>query len=119
MEEVAPIRNAAAKMASENPAEFTRSAKKGYVMEPLEQFRAMRAAEAKGWVVRGIYHSHVEVGAYFSAEDSARALFDGEPMFPDTVYLVADIRGGVSRGMKAFRFDPATRAFVEEPLEIV
>ena len=38
-----------------------------------------------------IYHSHPDVGAYFSDEDQDKALFLGEPIFPVS-YLVVDVR---------------------------
>lgn len=50
-----------------------------------------------------IYHSHPDVGAYFSAEDKSKALFYGEPIFPVS-YLVLDIRKGVPFGAKLFHF---------------
>jgi proteasome lid subunit RPN8/RPN11 len=54
--------------------------------------------------VRVIYHSHVDVGAYFSAEDVLHALFDGEPAFPWIDWLVVDARVDGARGAKLFRF---------------
>ncbi len=64
--------------------------------------------------VRVVYHSHVEVGAYFSAKDKDDALLFGEPRFP-VDYLVVDTKkvDGVVRvaGAKLFRFDGAE--FVE------
>jgi len=117
--EAVPIRNAAEEMRAESPGEFQRSAETGYVMDPKEQLRALRAADEKGFTVRGVYHSHVEVGAYFSAEDRTRALFDGEPMFPDAVWVVADIRQKRGVGAKAFAWNPSGREFVEIALEII
>ncbi|HHW78759.1 MAG TPA: hypothetical protein GX399_17285 [Xanthomonadaceae bacterium] len=40
-----------------------------------------------------IYHSHPDVGAYFSDEDREKALFDGVPIYPVS-YLVIDVRQG-------------------------
>lgn len=116
---VVPVTNAAERMRAERPEVFTRDAEHGYVMDPKEQFRAMRDAEAEGLEIRGIYHSHVEVGAYFSAEDRARAAPEGEPLFPDAVYVVADVRKDGARGAKAFAWDARAREFREEPIEIV
>ncbi len=119
IEEVVAITNAAEKMKAERPDEFTRTAEMGYVMDPQEQLRAMRSAETRGKVVRGIYHSHADVGSYFSAEDKRRALFDGAPMFPDAIYVVADVKAREGKGAKAFVWSAAARDFVEEPIEIV
>ncbi len=38
-----------------------------------------------------IYHSHPDVGAYFSDEDVANALYCGEPVYP-VKYLVVDVK---------------------------
>lgn len=119
IEEVVAITNAAEKMKTERPDEFTRTAEMGYVMDPLEQLAAERSAMARGKVLRGTYHSHVDVGAYFSAEDKRRAFFGGEPMFPDAIYVVADVKAREGKGAKAFVWSAAARDFVEEPIEIV
>lgn len=116
--EVVPIANAAGRMKAERPDEFTRDARNGYVMDPAEQYRAMRAAEDAGRTIHGIYHSHVDVGAYFSAEDKARAAPDGEPFFRDTVYVVADVQASGAKSAKAFVWDGATTDFVEHPIDI-
>ena len=112
------VTNAAEKMKAERPEEFTRTAEMGYVMDPKEQMKVMRDADLRGRLVRGIYHSHVDVGAYFSDEDKRRALFDGEPMFPGAIYVVADIRQQRAAGAKAFVWEDAVRDFVEVPLEV-
>ena len=117
--EVVPIANAAERMKAERPEEFTRDARTGYVMDATEQYRAMRAAEDAGRSIAGIYHSHADVGAYFSAEDKARAAPDGEPFFRDTVYVVADVRAARALGAMAFVWDGPATDFVEHPLEIL
>ena len=119
IDEVVAITNAAEKMKAERPDEFTRTAEMGYVMDPMEQLRAEASARERGRVVRGVYHSHVEVGAYFSAEDKRRARFAGELMFPDPIYIVADVKAREAKGAKAFVWSAAARDFVEEPIEIV
>lgn len=117
--QVVPVANAAERMRRELPKVFTRDAEHGYVMDPKEQFRAMRDAEAAGLEIRGIYHSHVEVGAYFSAEDRARAAPNGEPLFPDAVYAVIDVRTDGARGARAFLWDARAKDFSEAPIDIV
>ena len=117
IEDAVAVRNAAEEMRAENPGEFTRTAETGYVMDPREQLRAWRAAEDAGKAIVGVYHSHVEVGAYFSAEDRARAAVDGEPTLPGAIYLVADVRQKKGVGAKAFAWDPVARDFSEIPIE--
>lgn len=71
--------------------------------------------------VQVIYHSHPDVGAYFSQQDRDKALFCGEPIFP-VAHLVLDIRAGTPVGAKLFRFVEGdfqcTETFNEEGLRI-
>ncbi len=53
--------------------------------------------------VKVIYHSHIEVGAYFSEEDRRAAIFDAELIYP-VDYLVIDCRNAEVRGARLFRF---------------
>ncbi len=45
-----------------------------YTLEPQEHFRALRHAEANGWHLAGVFHSHPHGPAYPSPTDVARAL---------------------------------------------
>lgn len=116
--EAVPVKNAAAAMKLERPDEFTRSAEDGYVMDPKEQLAVERAADAAGRTVLGVYHSHPDVGAYFSSEDRRRALpFPDLPLYPS--WIVADVRKGKAHGAKLFVWDAARNDFFEQPLEIL
>jgi proteasome lid subunit RPN8/RPN11 len=115
--EAIAIANVAERMRSERPEDFTRGNADGYVMDPKEQLRAENDARARGLELHGTYHSHVDVGAYFSKEDVRQALVFGEPMF--STYLVVDARNDGAKGAKLFTWNAAAREFVETPLEIV
>ena len=116
--EVVEIRNAADEMRAERPDAFTRGAHDGYVMDPREQMRATQAAEREGRTVIGVYHSHPDVGAYFSAEDKRRALpFDPDlPLYP--AWIVADVKQGKGLAAKLFVWSAGEKDFLEQPLEI-
>lgn len=113
------LTNALDRLHAEEPETYPRTARTGYVMDASEQFHAVHDAQDRGEVLRGIYHSHADVGAYFSDEDKAQATPFGEPAFPDAVYLVADIQSGRAEGMRAFVWDPDSRDFVEARIEVV
>jgi proteasome lid subunit RPN8/RPN11 len=53
---------------------------------------------------RIIYHSHVEVGAYFSDEDVHAAAPDGELLYPCD-HLVVDVKQTGAQGCRLFRFE--------------
>ncbi len=59
-----------------------------------------------------VYHSHVNVGAYFSATDQAAALFDGEPAYP-VEYVVIDVQADGTKGAAQFAWDERQKTYVE------
>lgn len=115
--EVIRMTNVAREMRERHPEEFTRDATDGYVMDPREQLAAERRVEAAKRSICGVYHSHPDVGAYFSEEDERRATPFGEPLYPE--WLVVDVQQGAARGARHFRWGPSTRGFAEEPLDVV
>ncbi len=87
---------------AEDPAHFPRDARTAYNLGPKDLFfldRSLRSDRP----VQVIYHSHVDVGAYFSAEDVLAAAPDGEPLYP-VDYLVVDARRDGAKGAKLFRW---------------
>jgi proteasome lid subunit RPN8/RPN11 len=83
-------------------------------MDPKAQLRLHEDLHVSGGELIAVWHSHLEVGAYFSAKDRADALVDGAPLLPGTEYLVAGVRGGRVHEVKRFRFEAGD--FVEVPL---
>jgi proteasome lid subunit RPN8/RPN11 len=53
--------------------------------------------------VKIIYHSHPDVGAYFSDTDKANALYEGQPIYP-VDHLVIDVQSHGVLCSKIFRF---------------
>ena len=101
-----------------DPAAYPRDAATAYTPEPKELLAALREGERPGARLEVFYHSHTRIGAYFSGEDRARALFDDEPAYPDVTYLVvADAR--TADEARAFRWDEGGHDFVEVPVEIL
>jgi proteasome lid subunit RPN8/RPN11 len=100
----------------EDPAATPRGAETAYTPEPKELYAVLAESEAPGARLKIFYHSHTRVGAYFSGEDRARAMFDDEPAYPDVVYVVvSDSR--TSGEARAFQWDDQRRDFVEVPIE--
>lgn len=96
---------------AEDPARFERDARTAYNFDAPDLFKLQRSLRGEQ-PAKIVYHSHVEVGAYFSKTDEAAALFDGEPSFP-VEYVVIDVKADGARGAVQFAWDPAARAFVE------
>jgi proteasome lid subunit RPN8/RPN11 len=111
-----PCTNIQDSLHQEDPILHPRDARIAYYMDPSEQFRIISEAEANGLQVQGFYHSHPDHPAYFSAEDIARALFDGEPVYPGAAYIVISVIKRTIRDVKAFVYDEQELVFKEQML---
>ncbi len=94
---------------AEDPVAFPRDARTAYNLGARDIMFLDRSQKSER-PVRIIYHSHVDVGAYFSAEDARAAAPDGELLYP-VDYLVVDVQKDGVRGARLFRF--ADGKFVE------
>ncbi len=92
--EVVQIQNVADAYHARDPAHFPRTSRESYLMDPRSQLGVHRALDRDGGEIVAVWHSHVEVGAYFSAKDRADAVVDGAPLVPGAEYLVLGVRGG-------------------------
>ena len=102
----------------EDPRANPRDAVTAYAPEPKELFAVLRDGDAPGARLKVFYHSHTRVGAYFSGEDRARAMFGDEPAYPDVTYVVvSDSR--TPGEARAFRWDEGSRDFAEVPIEFL
>ncbi len=95
---------------SERPEDFERTGVDGYYLDSLEIARS----EGRGERLVAIVHSHVRVGAYFSAEDKRQALAPwGEPLFPGVEYVVLDAQDDGVRGYRVFAWSEGPGDFEE------
>jgi [CysO sulfur-carrier protein]-S-L-cysteine hydrolase len=112
--EVVPVANVADRYHARDPERFPRTSRESYLMDPRAQLRLMEDLDRSGGRVAAIWHSHVELGAYFSAKDRADALEDGVPLVPGAEYLVVGVRAGRAAELKRFVFRDGD--FVEVPV---
>lgn len=110
--------NAQDRLHRADPASYPRGAETAYTPEPKELLAVLQEGDAPGARVKAFYHSHTRVGAYFSGEDRARAMFGDDPAYPEVTYVVvSDSRSpGEAR---AFHWDESSRDYVEVPLRAV
>jgi len=101
----APLENIADKYHTLDPAEYPRTSRDAFMVNEAKLLRAVRDAEAAGeqWV--GFYHSHIDCGAYFSAEDRRYAAPDNAPAYPSLYQLVIETNAGSVGEARAFRWD--------------
>jgi proteasome lid subunit RPN8/RPN11 len=116
---IAPMVNRANALHELDPEQYPRTGRTYFDIDSMKFEGAIRRGEAAGRPVKVLYHSHLDVGAYFSPTDAEVAkMGQGEPPW-DLAYLVTSVRGGRVDDRKLFVWDPEGHSFVESPLEIV
>ena len=117
-DEVVPMENRANKLHALDPETYPRTGRMYFDIDPMKFARAVREGEANGRPMKVLYHSHLDVGAYFSDTDASAATAGGEAPTYDLAYLVTSVRQGVVDDRKLFVWDTSRRAFVEAPLVV-
>ena len=110
-------RNIQDELHAKDPNKHPRTAHDAYYMDPEDLLRVMRL-ERDGFSIAVIYHSHVDVGAYFSATDRAQALMGEEPSHPKATYLVTSVVKGRARDVAGFRWSEPERDFLRVDLNV-
>ncbi len=82
-----------------------------YTIDPRDLLAAHKRARREGRAVVGYYHSHPERPAVPSEVDRAAA-------WPDTSYLILEVRRGGGFAARSWRLEPGGRGFVEERVEL-
>jgi proteasome lid subunit RPN8/RPN11 len=116
---IVPMENRANKLHRLDPETYPRTGRMYFDIDPLKVERAVRDGEGSGRPVKVLYHSHLDVGAYFSDTDAQAATMGGDAPSYDLAYLVTSVRAGVVDDRKLFVWDAAAARFVETPLAIV
>jgi proteasome lid subunit RPN8/RPN11 len=109
-------RNIQDELHAKDPVRHPRDSRTAYFIDPTDLLTIGRR-EGDGYRVATIYHSHVDTGAYFSATDRQNALIEGEPAYPDAVYVVLSVIERRVADAAAFVWDASARDFVPTPLE--
>jgi [CysO sulfur-carrier protein]-S-L-cysteine hydrolase len=115
---VIPMENRANKLHRLDPETYPRTGRMYFDIDPLKFERAVREGEGNGRPVKVLYHSHLDVGAYFSETDAQAATMGGDAPSYDLAYLVTSVRAGVVDERKLFVWSPETKKFVETDLTV-
>jgi proteasome lid subunit RPN8/RPN11 len=98
---------------------YPRTGRTYFLLDPLKFAKAVERGAENGRPVRVLYHSHLDVGAYFSETDAAAATMGGDkPSYEGLLYLVTSVRSGTVDDHKIFRWDGPSRSFVVTPFEV-
>ncbi|MGH7350240.1 MAG: Mov34/MPN/PAD-1 family protein [Candidatus Rokuibacteriota bacterium] len=106
-----PCRNIQDELHAKDRARHPRDSRTAYFIDPKDLLTIGRR-EGQGYRVATIYHSHVDTGAYFSPTDRQNALINGEPAYPDAVYVVLSVVEGRVGDAAAYVWDASARDFV-------
>jgi proteasome lid subunit RPN8/RPN11 len=108
-----PLKNVYDKYHARFPDQFPRTNKTAYRIDELELQRAIDAAESQGEKLFCVFHSHCDVGSYFSKEDSDMAAPDGIEMRPGLQWMVVAVDGGKTSTYKVFTYNNGQFAELE------
>ena len=118
VDDLVPMENRANKLHALDPDTYPRTGRMYFDIDPMKFARAVRDGEEKGRPVKVLYHSHLDVGAYFSETDALAATAGGQEPTYDLAYLVTSVRQGVVDEHKLFVWDVRSRSFVLGPLVV-
>ena len=110
-------RNEMTRLHRQDPVTYPRGGERAFHMNEFDYVRVQRDAEATGARVTGVYHSHVEAGAYFSEDDQESALGELYP-FPKVDHIVISVMDRAVKEVAAFRWIPAEGRFEGRTLVI-
>ena len=115
---IVPMENRANKLHRLDPETYPRTGRMYFDIDPLKFERSVRDGDGSGRPVKVLYHSHLDVGAYFSETDAQAATMGGDAPSYDLAYLVTSVRDGVVDERKLFVWDAERKSFVETTLTI-
>jgi len=112
------LENLANKYHQVDPEGHPRTGREYFKINALKFERAITEGNAGARPVKVFFHSHLDCGAYFSAEDAASMTLGGtgDPSY-DLCYLVTAVDKGEVTAHRLFVWDGAAREFVEAPFE--
>jgi proteasome lid subunit RPN8/RPN11 len=114
------LENLANKYHKVDPEAHPRTGREYFKINALKFERSLEEGRKAGRPVKVFFHSHLDCGAYFSAEDAASMTMGGDasPTY-ELAYLVTAVDRGEVTAHRLFVWDATTRSFVEAPFERV
>jgi proteasome lid subunit RPN8/RPN11 len=114
------LENLANKYHRADPEGHPRTGREYFKINALKFERAIEAGHSSGRPMKVFFHSHLDCGAYFSAEDAASMTMGGtgDPSYALS-YLVTAVDKGEVTAHRLFIWDKRAKAFVEAPFEVI
>jgi [CysO sulfur-carrier protein]-S-L-cysteine hydrolase len=110
------LENLANKYHQADPEGHPRTGREYFKINALKFERAIQSGRERGRPLKVFFHSHLDCGAYFSAEDAASMTLGGgaSPSY-ELAYLVTAVDAGVVTAHRLFIWDENSKGFVEAP----
>ncbi len=114
------LENLANKYHRADPENHPRTGREYFKINALKFERAIQAGKDAGRPLKIFFHSHLDCGAYFSAEDAASMTLGGTagPTY-QLCYLVTAVDKGEISEHKLFMWDDSSRSFVPAAFSLV
>lgn len=113
------LENLANKYHAADPENHPRTGREYFKINSLKFERAISEAHASARAVKVFFHSHLDCGAYFSAEDAASMTMgqSGAPPHP-LAYLVTAVDLGTVTDHRLFVWSASEASFVPAPFTL-
>jgi [CysO sulfur-carrier protein]-S-L-cysteine hydrolase len=113
------LQNLANKYHEVDPEGHPRTGREYFKINALAFERAIKKGLTERQPVKVFFHSHLDCGAYFSAEDAASmTMGGGEAPTHELCYLVTAVDKGEVTAHRLFVWDYASKSFVESTFEL-
>lgn len=114
------LENLANKYHRVDPEGHPRTGREYFKINALKFERAIEEGRSSGRPVKVFFHSHLDCGAYFSAEDAASMTMGGgsAPSHP-LCYLVTAVDKGEVSAHRLFVWQASSKSFVEAPFRVL
>jgi [CysO sulfur-carrier protein]-S-L-cysteine hydrolase len=109
------LENLANKYHQVDPEGHPRTGHDYFKINGMKFERALAEGRDKGRPVKVFFHSHLDCGSYFSAEDAASMTMDGGDPSYELAYLVTAVDKGEVTKHRLFIWSSESRSFVESP----
>jgi proteasome lid subunit RPN8/RPN11 len=113
------LENLANKYHAVDPEGHPRRGREYFKINSLKFEKAISEAHAAARAVKVFFHSHLDCGAYFSAEDAASMTMGGSGAPPHPLaYLVTAVDRGVVTAHRLFVWSASEAGFVQAPFTV-
>lgn len=119
LDESVPLENLADKLHAMDPESYPRPARTSFEVDARVFAREMDKREKAGAPAKVLWHSHLDVGAYFSDTDVAAMSMSGAGPAYDLAYLVLSVIEGKVVDRRLYIWEASSKSFVASEISVV